>query len=755
MPTGVKYLLAALLLLAAMASSKEVYLFDVELPEPLKGDVIHIPGINWELGSQAWIFLVPVEEGDAVYALTGNVTKVRIYDARRVIVAIPAVEPPKRKTSAWLETPVGRYPVEIRKPERGIAETFANSLEEVVEILRQNGFEARYMGDAKLVIETQERRPEGVAPAEGKPIQTEETTPAQISPAQIPSPGVGTTYTVYGGVYFRQIRIDRTGTYVVPPVAESGLRLCSNIPNAAFVGYDAVEMYIGAFIKGKYSNVRLTIEVETYQLSATSEVDVYCERTGVLRFNLVNKTRYYIRYVNASASANRPMAVVVRVIAENTSSTYTLNVDVSINASVAYRRTYTYGFEMSQFMSYTSGEAVSINQYVSRIVLGPYFIPDGIAYGVHRAYLSITTRPVGGACPPLAVDMYVNAMWAAYRQIYPYSSTSASCLYFVELSAPVDAWTTSWTKSFSGGFYYVLRIRYTTTWELPYVYSISVMPHEALRGWRWAEIWRSSYNGRIDYIWRNPHNTAQMQILYTRYPPQQDSTTIGPLVVVHGLFTFNAESTTPVYPYFSMAVAGRESSFFTSRPMKRFEVTLRFSRAVAPQGAPLTLNTYYVRPAGSLEAIQEPWWLFWARLAKTAVDFAVAFLDIGRAASLLYTAVSFAVDRALDAAVTTASLIRIDDYTIRITWQRGWADNAPNDKVYVTVAMANDALITTANTRVEVTQFCLEYICYNPGLEWYIRPTDLRSPGSGHPLVKNWMFGGLTRAEVAWSNVQR
>ncbi|MEM4510487.1 MAG: hypothetical protein QXD08_05950 [Pyrobaculum sp.] len=746
MQAGLRYLLVAVLLLAAVLSSKEVYLFDVELPEPLRGDVIHIPGVSWELGNQAWIFLVPVEEGDAVYALTGNVTKVRIYDARRVIVAIPAVEPPKRKTSAWLETPVGRYPVEIKKPERGIAETFANTLEEVVEILRQNGFEARYMGDAKLVIETQERRPEGVAPAEGKPIQTEETTPAQISPAQIPSPGVGTTYTVYGGVYFRQIRIDRTGTYVVPPVAESGLNLCSNVPNAAFVGYDAVEMYIGAFIKGRYSNVRLTIEVETYQLSSTTEINVYCERTGVLRFNLVNKTRYYIRYVNASASANRPMAVLVRVIAENTTRAYTLNVAVSINASVAYRRTYTYGFEMSQFMSYTSGEAVSLNQYVSRIVLGPYFIPDGIAYGEHRAYLSITTRPVNGRCPPLAVDMNVNGMWAAYRWIYPFSATSDGCLYFVEISAPVDAWTTSWTKAFSGGFYYVLRIRYTTTLELPYVYSISVMPHEALRGWRWAEIWKSSYNGRIDYIWQNPHNTAQMQILYTRYPPQQHSTTIAPLAIVHGLFTFNAESISPLSPYFSMSVAGREilktgGNAYVLRPMRRFEVTLRFSREVAPRGAPVTLNTYYVSPEGSLEAIQEPWWLFWVRLGKTAGP--------------LYTAVSFAVDKALEAAATTTSLIRIDGHTIRIRWQKGWTDNTPNDKVHITVTMANDAVITTNNTKVEVTQFCLEYVCYNPGLEWYIRPTIFEDSGSGHPLVKNWMFGGLSRAEVAWSNVQR
>ncbi|MEM1519032.1 MAG: hypothetical protein QXF78_02240, partial [Pyrobaculum sp.] len=67
MQAGLRYLLVAVLLLAAVLSSKEVYLFDVELPEPLRGDVIHIPGVSWELGNQAWIFLVPVEEGDAVY----------------------------------------------------------------------------------------------------------------------------------------------------------------------------------------------------------------------------------------------------------------------------------------------------------------------------------------------------------------------------------------------------------------------------------------------------------------------------------------------------------------------------------------------------------------------------------------------------------------------------------------------------------------------------------------------------------------
>ncbi|AFA40274.1 hypothetical protein Pogu_2247 [Pyrobaculum oguniense TE7] len=737
MQTGVKYLFAALLLLVAVVNSKEVYLFDVELPEPLKGDVIHIPGVNWELGSQAWIFLVPVEEGDAVYALTGNTTRVRVYDARRVVVAIPAVEPPKRKASAWLETPVGRYPVEIKKPERGIAETIASSLEEVVEVLKQNGFSAKYVGKARLVIETQERQPEGIASTSGEVIQMQTSYPA-----------TGTTYTVYGGVYFRQVRIDKAGSYVVPPIAQGGLILCSNVPNAAFIGYDAVEMYIGAFVKGSYSNVRLRIEVETYRLSSAG-INVYCERTGVLRFNLVNKTRYYVQYVNASASAAMPMAVVVRVIAEPTSSTYTLNVAVSVNASVAYRRTYTYGFEMSQFMSYTTGEAASINQYVSRIVLGPYFIPDGIAYGQHKAYVSITTRPVSGACPPLAVDMNVNAMWAAYRQIYPYSSTSTSCLYFVDLSAPVDAWTTSWTKSFSGGFYYVLRIRYTTTTELPYVYSIAVMPHEALRGWRWAEVWRSSYNGRIDSIWEYPHSTAQIQILYTRYPPQEG--TIGPLVIVHGLFTFNVHATTSSDAFFTMSVAGRQSTSLSSTPMKRFEVVLKFSRVVAPQGRTLFLDTHYVQPAGSLEAIQEPWWLFWARLAKTAVDFAVALLDIGRVASLLYTAISFAADRALDTAVTTASLTRIDNYTIKITWQRGWGDNAPNDKVHLRVRIPQSVYYSEATTRVVVDQLCLEYVCYSPGLEWYIRPTSgLLYPSIGHPRVKVWMFSGLTDARSGW-----
>jgi hypothetical protein len=181
--------------------------------------------------------------------------------------------------------------------------------------------------------------------------------------------------------------------------------------------------------------------------------------------------------------------------------------------------------------------------------------------------------------------------------------------------------------------------------------------------------------------------------------------------------------------------------------MKKFEVTLRFDRRIAPQGKTPTVDTYYINPGGTLEEIKQPWWIFWARLAKTAVDFAVAFLDLGRVASLLYTAVSFAVDQALDKAASNAGVSRVDDYTITITWQRGWGDFSPNDKVHLAVKVDASVFTYAYSTQVVVDKACLEYACYYPNLVWYIKPTDsLLYARISQPLLKTWMHGGLARS---------
>jgi len=131
-----------------LAYGSEVYVFKVWLPQPFSGFGVYVPGVEWELGEAAWLFMAPVERGEAVHALTGDAAEVKLYDARAVYIAIPAVPPADAaEADAWLETPVGRYPVRIGEP-RGIALTLVDSGEEVYKVLREAGYSPKYMGEA-------------------------------------------------------------------------------------------------------------------------------------------------------------------------------------------------------------------------------------------------------------------------------------------------------------------------------------------------------------------------------------------------------------------------------------------------------------------------------------------------------------------------------------------------------------------------------------------------------------------------------
>jgi len=728
---GLLWVLILALFTAAGGAAKEVYVFEVSLEKPLGNDVIHILGVAWELGDQAWVFLAPVEEGEAVYAITGNVTNVKIYDARRIYVVVPAQPPPRGRAAAyWLETQAGRYPVELAKPRGGVVETWVGSVDEMYKTLEEMGYRPKYMGKARLVrSETQDRGPAA------SDLHT-------LTAAPTGAPAVGTTYTVYGGVYFRPLRIDSLGIKSVPPVIQSSLngKLCYDvstgvgIPDATYVGYDANELYLGTYILGGRVSGRLIVETYTIESLNYDVMKGYpCRLAGRLEFNLVNKTRYFVRHVNSTISSSKPL--VIRVLVHPTSISGAPR--VSVNASVAYTRTYRHGFEMNEYMSYVAGETVTINQYVSRMVLGPYVMPEGIAGGTHRAVVRLVTSMVSGSCPPLYVDLLINNV--LLRSTYVYGSLQGvSCLYNIDVSAPVDPYTVSWSKSFAGGFFYILRIRYSGSLAPPYVYSITAMPHEALRGWRWAEVWRT-VSGGLDIAWQYPYTATEIQLLATRYPPQSSST-LAPLVLVHGIFSFRNDGMTSGGPLFVVGVAGVRSDGMVSYPLKTFTAHLRFSRDVS--GAFL-LKAFYSLPAG-LEEIREPWWLYYAKLAKGMVDFAVAFLDLGRVASVLYAGISFAVDRALDTAYTQPSVSNIDSYTVKISWTRGWADNKQNDKVYLLVSVPSTKFVYPYSTRVTVTHLNIEYVSYSPSLTWYLHPTD---PGIysyvGQPAFKSWIFGGV------------
>ena len=96
------------------------------------------------------------------------------------------------------------------------------------------------------------------------------------------------------------------------------------------------------------------------------------------------------------------------------------------------------------------------------------------------------------------------------------------------------------------------------------------------------------------------------------------------------------------------------------------------------------------------------------------------------------------------------SVSRVDDYTITITWQRGWGDFSPNDKVYIEVTVDTSVYTYVGSTRVIVDRACLEYACYYTNLVWYIKPTDsLLYARISQPLLKTWMHGGLARSSSA------
>jgi len=358
------------------------------------------------------------------------------------------------------------------------------------------------------------------------------------------------------------------------------------------------------------------------------------------------------------------------------------------------------------------------------------------------------TRPESGTCPPIVADWIINGVWVASNTFYSYISTSTGCRYTIAFAKDGLETTGLWfAKPFAGAFYYVVRLRYSGSTNFPYVYSIVPMPHEALRGWKWAEVWRTVPSSAPPLIWLMPFTSSEVQVLYTRYPPQS-STTVGPLALVHGVFSLR-NTAAGSRDFFQVTVAGGQYTGVNRKPLSSFSLTMKFSINV--NGAFLS-GAYYATPAG-VEEIKEPIWVYYAKWIKTAIDFGVNFLGLGTGASLLYQAISFGVDKALESAVTQSTLSTPDSYTIKISWTRGWADNNPSDKMHIYISLPTERMLTTTATTVTVRELKLEYVTYTPNLQWYIHPTDDTAYSSSipqQPRLKIWMLGGLTSAAAIY-----
>ncbi|MEM1568907.1 MAG: hypothetical protein QXI84_10530 [Thermofilaceae archaeon] len=717
---GLEPSLLAALTAASLASAVGVYVFEVELGSALQGMALHIPGLRWEFGEQALIFYVPVDQGEALYAFTGDFTSVRLYDFRRAYVAVPASRPPVvDNADFYLETAVGRYPVRLHPPRGGLAEIIVHSAEEVEDVLKQLGYEPQFKGRARLVRAAHgpDRPPKDAG-------RTPEAGGADAGAVQLAEPRVGTTVTALGGVYFRPAQLQLGSWAIVQPHKSHNIEVCSNAPGAMYVGYNASSMYLGVYVLGGKATGR--IRVETYRVLP----DMSCLLLGVVETALVNRSRVYVRHVNLTASRDYELAVRVLARADSVSGSPRLGV----NGSVWYHRTYLYGFEVGQYASYSTGEPVTVNQYVSRLLLGPYYMPDGLFNGDHRVAVRIATSPVGGTCPRLYADWYINGIWATTFSARLASSNSASCVYELYGQIPLYAYGAEFAKSFSGAFYYTLKLWYEGTLTLPYVQNVVVLPHKAVRGWRWGEVWRGVRSNKAPHIWANVYTISTLQ--YVSSSPQQDSATRA-LALVHGMLLLRAERAGSP-GVVSFLVGGRKDG----RPFTSFEVEMKFSTRV--NGA--FLESYYAYPAG-IEEIKEPWWIQLAR--AIAVDLA-ALLDLGgKLGEYLYSGLSFAVYRALDAAVTKPSITYLDDYTVRVSWNKGWADSTPADKLYVRLRFYQP-YITTSVSSVTIRNFRVEYVSYSPYITAYLHPTasssyDQFNPGQ-YAYVKIWTFDGLVDA---------
>jgi len=698
--------LLTLVVLAVLVYGSEVYVFKVWLPQPYSGFGIYVPGAVWELGEAAWLFMAPVERGEAVHALTGNITEAKLYDARAVYIAIPAVPPADvAEADAWLETPVGKYPIRIGKPQ-GLTLTLVDSEEEVYKVLREAGHSPKYMGEATLV-EAEGRLPEPHGPV---PL----------------APSVGSTYRVYGGVYFVPATVS-VDTTTIKPRARRGLQVCSNVSDAAFVGYDAEAMTLGVYILGGSAAGKLVVEV--YAMEDT-RVPAPCSFLGRWEAGLVNKTYYTVRYVNASVSSAKPLAVRVYVRAGSVSG----SPRVFVNASVTYSRTYRYGFEMSEYATYVGGgRPTAINRRVSMVVFGPYSIPDGVASGRHEVKFAVTAEPVSGTCPPITADWLINGVWAA-GGVFHGSSTSAGCRYAIAFSQErLEAAGLWFAKPFAGAYYYVVKLRYPDG-RTPYIKTVEVLGHEALRGWRWAEVWRATPSDAPPFIWMMSFTASEVQVLYVAHPPQSSTS---PPALVHGVLSFR--NTVPSMDFFQVAVSGGLYVGGRREPVKSLSLTMEFSTSV--RGA--LVSAEYVAPTW-IERIWEPVWVYYAKVVMAIVNFFASLFGLG---SGQYHGLSFAVDKAIRSAVNAPTASNPDEYTLKITWVKGWADSHYADEIHIYVIQQPKNMLTTTPTTVTVKELKLEYATYTPNLRWHIHPTSdiaytLTAPPQ--PFLKIWMHGGLT-----------
>ena len=241
--------LVVLVLFVVLVAAQRVYVYEVESDVEITEDVPHVPGISWQFGEQLLVVWVPRDVAPGIILFTNETAPIPLYDRKYFLLVVPADAQPSQRADAeaYLKTPDGTYPVVFRKPDGGIIDILAHSVEDALTILKQMGLQPEYRGKAELI-------------AKGDPDAGGEAA----APTLPRRPSINSTFDVYGGLYFRETPVTRTGLVVIP--VRGTRSACRNVPYAAYVGYDAKSFALGTLIRGGAVDADLIVEVYKYRI---------------------------------------------------------------------------------------------------------------------------------------------------------------------------------------------------------------------------------------------------------------------------------------------------------------------------------------------------------------------------------------------------------------------------------------------------------------------------------------------------------
>jgi hypothetical protein len=194
--------LVVLALFAVLAAAERVYVYEVESDFEITEDVPHVPGISWRFGEQLLVVWVPRDVAPGIILFTNETVPVRLYDRTYFLLVVPADARPSQRAEAeaLLKTPDGTYPVVFRKPDGGIIDILAHSIEDALAILKQLGLQPEYRGKAELRrIDTAKRDPlnaDKESPAKTASAFPQVMTPTTVAATQTSATTTTQTYVV-------------------------------------------------------------------------------------------------------------------------------------------------------------------------------------------------------------------------------------------------------------------------------------------------------------------------------------------------------------------------------------------------------------------------------------------------------------------------------------------------------------------------------------------------------------------------------